>query len=137
MSKNQISIIRFGSISRMKYKHCLEILNMSRNIMYGDFGPLFELYQLTNLKVIDISGQDPPVGEIYGTSNSSSKDSLEISNISKHIQTLHSNSNTSRLLSTIVTNSSHGPMSRTLKTNVNTATYIFPLPPNIQYVYAQ
>ena len=78
MSKNQINIIRFGSISRMKYKHCMEILNMSRNIIYGDLG----LYQLTNLKVIDISGQYP-VGEIYGTSNSSFKDSLEIPNISK------------------------------------------------------
>jgi hypothetical protein len=50
MSNNQINIIRFGSISRMKYKHCLEILNMSRNIMYGDLGPIFELYQLTDLK---------------------------------------------------------------------------------------
>ena len=136
MSNNQINIIRFGSISRMKYKHCLEILNISRNIIYGDLGTALELYQLTNLKVLEISGQDP-VGEIYGTSNSSSKDSLEISNISKHIQVLHSNSNMSRLLSTIVTNSSHGPRSRALKTNVNTATYVFPLPPNIQYIYAQ
>ena len=136
MSNNQINIIRFGSISRMKYKHCLEILNISRNIIYGDLGTALELYQLTNLKVLEISGQDP-VGEIYGTSNSSSKDSLEISNISKHIQVLHSNSNMSRLLSTIVTNSSHGSRSRALKTNVNTATYVFPLPPNIQYIYAQ
>jgi hypothetical protein len=86
----------------MKYKHCLEILNISRNIIYGDLGTALELYQLTNLKVLEISGQDP-VGEIYGTSNSSSKYSLEISNISKHIQVLHSNSNMSRLLSTIVT----------------------------------
>jgi predicted DNA-binding protein (UPF0251 family) len=38
MSNNQINIIRFGSISRMKYKHCLEILNISRNIIYGDLG---------------------------------------------------------------------------------------------------
>ena len=136
MSKNQISIIRFGSISRIKYKHCLEVLNMSQNIIYGDLGTALELYKLTNLKVIDISGQDP-VGEIYGTSNSSSKDSLEISNISKHIQILRSTSSMSRILSTIVTNASHGPMSTTLKANVNTVTYVFPLPPNIQYIYAQ
>jgi hypothetical protein len=52
----------------MKYKHCLEILNISRNIIYGDLGTALELYQLTNLKVLEISGQDP-VEEIYGTSN--------------------------------------------------------------------
>lgn len=136
MSNNQISIIRFGSISRMKYKYCLEVLNLSRNNIYGDLGMLLELYQLISLKVMDISGQDP-IGEIYGTSNSSSKDYLEISNISKHIQTLHSTSNMSRIVSTIVTNTSHGPMSTTMKTNVHTATYVFPLPPNIQYIYAQ
>jgi hypothetical protein len=43
----------------MKYKHCLEILNISRNIIYGDLGTALELYQLTNLKVLEISGQDP------------------------------------------------------------------------------
>lgn len=136
ISNNQISIIRFGSISRIKYKHCLEVLNMAHNIIYGDLGSALELYKLTNLKVIDISWQNP-IGEIYGTSNSSSKDSLEISNISKHIQILRSTSSMSRILSTTVTNASHGPMSTTLKANVNTVTYVFPLPPNIQYIYAQ
>jgi hypothetical protein len=46
-------------------KACLEILNISRNIIYCDLGTALELYQLTNLKVLEISGQDP-VGEIYG-----------------------------------------------------------------------
>lgn len=59
LEKNFIAIIQSGSIPTMKYKHCLVSLNLSRNKLYGDIGTAFELFELTGLKVIDITGQDP------------------------------------------------------------------------------
>lgn len=59
LEKNFIAIIQSGSISAVKYKHCLETLSLSRNKLYGDIGTAFELFQLTGLQVLDISGIDP------------------------------------------------------------------------------
>ncbi|VDI40904.1 toll-like receptor 7 [Mytilus galloprovincialis] len=58
LAKNQISVIRSGSISSIKYKNCLEHLDLSRNNIYGDTGSALELFQLTGLKTIDASQQD-------------------------------------------------------------------------------
>ncbi|XP_063423075.1 toll-like receptor 4 [Mytilus trossulus] len=59
LAKNQISVIRTGSISAIKYKNCLEHLDLARNSIYGDTGSALELFQLTGLKTIDVSQQDP------------------------------------------------------------------------------
>ncbi|XP_071155867.1 toll-like receptor 3 [Mytilus edulis] len=58
LAKNQISVIRTGSISAMKYKNCLEHFDIARNNIYGDKGAALELFQLTGLKTVDASQQD-------------------------------------------------------------------------------
>ncbi|CAG2233907.1 unnamed protein product [Mytilus edulis] len=59
LSRNQICIIRGGSISRMKYKNCLQKFDVSQNNIYGDAQTLFEIFKLSALKVLDFSKQEP------------------------------------------------------------------------------
>jgi hypothetical protein len=54
---NHIDIIEKGSFSAMKYIDCIETLNLSKNKIYGDKQVIFEIYQFSNLKVLDISEQ--------------------------------------------------------------------------------
>lgn len=57
LQQNHISFIEKGSFSAMKYIDCIETLNFSKNRIYGDIPVVFELYQFSNLKVLDISEQ--------------------------------------------------------------------------------
>ncbi|CAG2191191.1 unnamed protein product [Mytilus edulis] len=59
LRRNQICIIQGGSISRMKYKNCLQKLDVSRNNIYGDAQTAFEIFKLSALKILDFSKQEP------------------------------------------------------------------------------
>lgn len=59
ISHNQIAILKTGSISVMRYKNCLQTLDLSKNCIYGQIGTALELRLLSNLRAIDISEQNP------------------------------------------------------------------------------
>ncbi|XP_071168724.1 toll-like receptor 4 [Mytilus edulis] len=58
LRRNQIGIIKGGSISRMKYKNCLQKFDVSQNNIYGDYQTGLEIFKLSALKVLDCSKQE-------------------------------------------------------------------------------
>jgi hypothetical protein len=83
MSNNQINIIRFGSISRMK------ILNISRNIIYGvfnalDLGPCDEFVTIVdnNRDMFEFECNTCICLEIFDISRESLEDELLVPYIS-------------------------------------------------------
>ncbi|CAC5395975.1 unnamed protein product [Mytilus coruscus] len=107
LAKNQISIIRSGSFSAIKYKNCLEHLDIARNNIYGDIGTGLEFFQLTGLKTIDVSQQDPLSPRNVG---------LFSSNVKSWIFPAQNMTKVFKRENTIFT---------------------FPLPPNLEEVYAE
>ncbi|XP_052093519.1 toll-like receptor 4 [Mytilus californianus] len=107
LAKNQISIIRSGSFSVIKYKNCLEHLDLAKNNIYGDIGIGLEFFQLTGLKTIDVSQQDPLSPRNVGLLSSKTKCWMfPANNMSKVFERIN-------------------------------IIFTFPLPPNLEEIYAE